>query len=58
LPPNIEEKIIIQKIKRETYIMHMLVQDIPDDYSEINSIYFLKNTSEPIAIPETIEGNN
>lgn len=36
----------------------MLVQDIPDDYSEINSIYFLKNTSEPIAIPETIEGNN
>jgi len=33
LPPNFEEKIIIQKIKRESYIMHMLVQDIPDNYT-------------------------
>ncbi|ORX45970.1 hypothetical protein BCR36DRAFT_332447 [Piromyces finnis] len=55
LPPNIEEKIIVQKLTRETYIMHMLVQDIPDDYTEINSIYFLKNTTEPISIPETLE---
>jgi len=55
LPQNIEETIVVQKIKRETYIMHMLVQDIPDCYTEINSIYFLKNTQEPIEIPNSLE---
>ena len=34
----------------------MLVQDIPDCYTEINSIYFLKNIQEPIEIPNSLEG--